>query len=523
MGFSKKIKQQSLIASARHCCVCHRYKGVKVEVHHIIPKAKGGGDDLDNAIVLCFDCHADLCGYDESHPLGNKLTTAELREHRDKWYEIVKKNQIEYHDEMDILHCRYLICTNYEAFKEICLRDLSNLPTENTILLLNNIFKFHCDIIANNYEEFRATCQSGESFKSKKSYLTKYPKAILFSAYEKKFPAYLAYRKPVKKDLIKYFIGKDFITEFLYNNNIDIGEIILPVLYYNPCGDGFNEIFLIRPLWTAYLEITNITKNNLTLDALECVKEAENNLGYRNFPSTFLKSKRFLIPLPKMTLSPNQSILIPLSTFLAPFRAGFGMELSTKYLPARSLTDQYLVFSHVDYHDIVDCLNVLGPSIWPKSIHIKQGNSKSKQLLHDLDIGNLYLIDRSWMCGSCPHGFYINNFQGTVHYIGEIPFSNQVGINKYDCKIPSNINKFIIAELEFETTHILELYIDNKLILNSKHLDQGEYVSFNVKKGQKISCSGYYVLKGKGDKNDPQNKNRIVANFMRNILYVKKP
>lgn len=59
MPFSKEIREDALVASARHCCVCHRSKGVKVEVHHIVPTSQGGTDDFDNAVVLCFDCHAD--------------------------------------------------------------------------------------------------------------------------------------------------------------------------------------------------------------------------------------------------------------------------------------------------------------------------------------------------------------------------------------------------------------------------------------------------------------------------------
>jgi hypothetical protein len=34
MGFLAKIKEDILVASARHCCVCHRYKVLKIEVHN---------------------------------------------------------------------------------------------------------------------------------------------------------------------------------------------------------------------------------------------------------------------------------------------------------------------------------------------------------------------------------------------------------------------------------------------------------------------------------------------------------
>lgn len=60
-----------------------------MECHHITPKEAGGDDALDNCIPVCFDCHADMKSYDFKHPKGNKYTEAELRQHRDRWYEKV--------------------------------------------------------------------------------------------------------------------------------------------------------------------------------------------------------------------------------------------------------------------------------------------------------------------------------------------------------------------------------------------------------------------------------------------------
>lgn len=94
MGFSKNIKQDIFVKSARHCCVCHRRTGFNIEVHHIVPQNQGGEDTIDNAIALCFDCHADAGHYFAGHPKGAKLSQEELRKHRDAWFEIVKNNHI---------------------------------------------------------------------------------------------------------------------------------------------------------------------------------------------------------------------------------------------------------------------------------------------------------------------------------------------------------------------------------------------------------------------------------------------
>ena len=86
MPFSPEVKEDVLVACGRHCCLCHKYCGIKIEIHHIHTKGDGGVDEYENAIPLCFDCHADMTSYDHKHPKGTKFTQPELKRHRDGWY-----------------------------------------------------------------------------------------------------------------------------------------------------------------------------------------------------------------------------------------------------------------------------------------------------------------------------------------------------------------------------------------------------------------------------------------------------
>jgi len=95
MAFNKETKIKALVASARHCCVCHRFKGLNIEVHHIVPVAKKGLDDDENAIALCFDCHANAGHYNAKHPKGTKLSVEELKLARRKWHNAVLENRID--------------------------------------------------------------------------------------------------------------------------------------------------------------------------------------------------------------------------------------------------------------------------------------------------------------------------------------------------------------------------------------------------------------------------------------------
>ncbi len=62
-----------------------------MEVHHIKAHAEGGEDSFENAIPLCFDCHAIVRQYDPKHPKGIKFTDKELIMHRDLWYNKVEQ------------------------------------------------------------------------------------------------------------------------------------------------------------------------------------------------------------------------------------------------------------------------------------------------------------------------------------------------------------------------------------------------------------------------------------------------
>ena len=86
MPFSQEVKTRVMVDCGRSCVICHKFCGNNMEVHHIKAEADGGSNDIDNAIPLCFDCHAEVRQYDSRHPKGIKFSEAELKMHRDKWY-----------------------------------------------------------------------------------------------------------------------------------------------------------------------------------------------------------------------------------------------------------------------------------------------------------------------------------------------------------------------------------------------------------------------------------------------------
>lgn len=84
---------EKLLASChRCCCVCHRFCGSKIEIDHIVQQADEGPDTYENAIPVCFECHADIHSYNLNHPRGRKFQPDELRAHRDQWLSICKEH-----------------------------------------------------------------------------------------------------------------------------------------------------------------------------------------------------------------------------------------------------------------------------------------------------------------------------------------------------------------------------------------------------------------------------------------------
>lgn len=88
MGFPQSVADEVLVKCGRHCCLCGKYAGLKIELHHIKQAADGGEDTADNCIPLCLDCHAEVGSYNTHHPKGRKFTEKELKGHRDKYYAI---------------------------------------------------------------------------------------------------------------------------------------------------------------------------------------------------------------------------------------------------------------------------------------------------------------------------------------------------------------------------------------------------------------------------------------------------
>ena len=82
--FCEEDKIKMLLWCARHCCLCGKNAGLDIEIAHINNKT---GNNIDNGIPLCYDCHAKIGHYNREHPRGNKYKDYELKARREQIYD----------------------------------------------------------------------------------------------------------------------------------------------------------------------------------------------------------------------------------------------------------------------------------------------------------------------------------------------------------------------------------------------------------------------------------------------------
>lgn len=87
-GFPREEVDDLLVKCHRRCCIYHRFCGTKIETDHIEQRAQTQNDSIDNAIPVCFECHAEIHSYNDEHPRGRKFRPQELLMHKEQWLKI---------------------------------------------------------------------------------------------------------------------------------------------------------------------------------------------------------------------------------------------------------------------------------------------------------------------------------------------------------------------------------------------------------------------------------------------------
>ena len=261
MAFSRAIKEKALVAAGRRCCLCTRFKGVRLEVHHIRPESGGGSNDFDNAIPLCFDCHADVGHYNSDHPRGNRYSYTELRRHRDRLYVQLSQDIFPPTDaQEEWAYCRYLICKNFSAFSEIVRGHLDRVPVDNPLLADTIALPEMRRLVQIQGNNDRRGNVHSDWFPNAEEYYAKH--SSLEDPQDADCPVYPYFdgiRMP-DEDEIRTKVGPtDPISVHLLDAGAPPEDVCVALCHDDPCGGGFPELYETRPIWAVFLEIRNIS------------------------------------------------------------------------------------------------------------------------------------------------------------------------------------------------------------------------------------------------------------------------
>jgi hypothetical protein len=513
MGFRRKVKEQALTAAARHCCVCHRYKGVRIEVHHIVPKSEGGKDDLENAIALCFDCHTDAGHYNPKHPKGTKFRPSELRGARDKWHDIVKQQGLTGPTEENTLHTRYLICKDTEIAEEILSRDLTGLPnSEHPLLFENDVSNFMKWVL--NDSGYRRDYVWGERYDSIEEYQSAHPNARVLNQ-EKGLEYFKAQRTPTREEIVNNVAPEDKISLRLLDAGFEPESVVSSLVYWEVCGDAsLQEIYRLRPFWAVFLAAKNTTNRQVSLEELIA---NENERGRSDITPVGVYEKEISLPLPRASIAPGSDVIIPVSALLGPFhrtkpkKEFFEEGAYPKERVQRQVT-QFVSYSKEQREQF----RVWGPALYPIAFILRDSGASIRQEVHEFDLTRTYTVNRFWEMGSCPHLFFEMS-DGPPIYWGELFAREPETVIEEKITAPNGAVKASVAELEQEKTHILLAKVEEQLVAEDVTLETGQTITFSVQSGEQIYISGSYSPYCTEDlKPQPWRRNEVVSDWLCN-------
>ena len=503
MSFSKKIKEDILVASARHCSMCHSYKGLKVEVHHITPKVQGGNNSESNAISLCFDCHADAGHYFADHPKGTKVSPRELRKHKKSWEKLVTQNLIPI-PKRDLVYIQHIITDSFHMIKELSETNLENFPIKNSLLVKTPVLKFIQNLIKD--QDYRHSTCSSYKFKSETEYLEAHPKAILLKN-NGEYNGYTYNRIPSSSE-IKEVCSGDSVTQYLLENKCELDKICISGTHSDGCeGLEFMESYITRPMYMTMLAIENITDEPISIDSL--VGNISEGVLYNSLNKT---SSNNNIHLPQMKIMPNKTLIIPTAIILSDFES-FEIDNESTINRFYVGNEQRQEFQKISIKTKPNQYDFIGPSLLIQAV---QFNNRL-QSVHELDMNNLYHIDRYYMCGSCPHLFFVKN-NGKLEYVRELFFKSPDRLQIEKITISKDVKAVIVVELENELTFIESISLNKKVSLINEELNKGMYKIFPVIEDDYMEIKGKYSFFGKElFQLSVSEKQNIIRKFIKNF------
>ena len=486
MGFSRSIREEALVRAARRCCVCRRFKGVGVEVHHILPLADGGENSLDNAIVLCFDCHCAAGHYNPKHPKGTKFSPGELHKHRDGWFQRVSDSGVDAPEpeEFSRYYSRHLLCMDAGAAGDLLDMDRERIPFRYDYVLSNRVLDFMRNVLADELPH-----ASDSSLHSPGQYWGdgEFQSLQDFHEMHPEFGGETS--RPLNT---ADFCDDGLVPSRVMRQAVEAGlppsEIGNACVEEYGCADGPNYFASVRRPLFLFAELRNDSEEPVVFSSL--IARSDEESAFVRKLSTCGTGHLLTVDHSNLTLNPGDILLVPECVVLSgqsydPMHTEFEVEYEMSEEQVQSVG----LCGAGDSSDFY----VIGPASIIEGYKLIVDHNEVTATIHPFELDKCYLYFRAWMVGSCPHLYVFDQERGWS-YIREILSDSSP--NRATCErlfMSENIQRLRIVETDYESTVIENLkFNDESLIHEPAILQRGDEMEFSIDGPGTLVISGWY-------------------------------
>ena len=473
--------------AARRCCVCRRFKGVGVEVHHIVPEADGGDNSLGNAIVLCFDCHCAAGHYNPKHPRGTKFSRGELRKHRDAWIQKVTESGVDALEpgEFDRYYSRHLLCLDNDAVGDLLDMNRERIPFRYDYVLSTSVLEFMRVVLADNPPHaWQSSLGSPGHYWGD----DRYRSIRHFHECHPEFEGRTS-RPLVASDFSDSGLVPSRIMRRAVEAGLSPAEIGEARVEEAGCGAGPDYFVSMRRPLFVFAELKNTSDEPIVLSGL-MVRTDRKHEFVRKF-SAWGTGDLLAHDYRNLTIGPGEVLLVPECVVLSgrsydPMDTVFEIEYEMSVEQVQSVG---LAGAGVSKD-----LYVIGPASKVEGYKLIAGDKETVVSIHAFEPDKCYLYFRAWMVGSCPHLYVYDRDRGWRH-LQEILSGSSSGVSACEhIELSEGVERIRIVETDYENTIIETLRLnDEELIDRPMMLWRGDEVEFEISGPGTLTISGKYV------------------------------
>lgn len=527
MGFSRTVREDVLVRSARRCCLCGRFKGLGIEIHHIIAAAAGGDDTLGNAIALCYDCHHDAGHYNDDHPRGSKFSPNELRRHRDRHWANVAAGHIAEPTSTAAagLHIRHLVCLDYEDARAALAGGFRNDFLNIDRVVQTRTGTFMEKVLADDLPPGQGSLvRLGLATPGLISIDGYWPRREDLVGEHPEFEA--SDTSPLEMRHLEDGTVQSRLLKSCVEAGLAPADLGLLVVHHNMCGEEgwFIECQIRRPLFVFTL-VENLGAAALEVVAIRGHNDDPGGIAPRQI-GAYDSDALDQLSSPPILLQPGEGFTLPAAVVLSPADED---DLAFEWVdnvPSES-PDMIRFIGHAAERARRgdEAYLKVGPSFDIAGLEVIAQGDQSFIQGRELDLRRVYLLGSGWLAGSCPYAV-VELISAEKVVLGEILVRAWNHDGREVMQMPAGARRLQVCEVEFETTILRSILVSGQESLAEPLvLRRGESVTIPVQGGDIVTITGRYECAQNAPVTSEQlrSKRSLVAGGLRALVGQSAP